>query len=145
MAPLYGDLRAWLEAAYTARPPGCETIIAYRGASVSETKTAWNSARVRAGVPAALVHDLRRAAVRNMLAAGLSEKMAMMISGHKTRSMIDRYQIIDERDIELAGQKLAAYEARQRQLRQESSEKAKVREEVREADLNHDPANTYKI
>ena len=83
--------------------------------------------------------------MRNMLAAGLSEKMAMMISGHKTRSMIDRYQIIDERDIELAGEKMAAYEARQRQLRQEAAEKGKVREEVREADLNHDPLNTYKI
>jgi hypothetical protein len=68
-----------------------------------------------------------------MLAAGLSEEMAMTISGHKTRSMIDRYQIIDERDIELAGQKMAAYEARQRQLRQEVAEKGKVREEVRES------------
>jgi integrase len=102
-------LRSWLEAAYTTGDPGCETIVAYNGASVSETKTAWNSARVRAGVPDALIHDLRRTAVRNMLAAGLNEKMAMMISGHKTRFMIDRYQIIDERDIELAGQKMAAY------------------------------------
>ncbi len=46
-----------------------------------------------------------------------SEKQAMMISGHKTRSMIDRYQIIDARDIELAGQKMAAYEIAQKQLR----------------------------
>jgi integrase len=145
VAPLYGDLRSWLEAAYTTRDPRGETIVAYNGASVSETKTAWNSARARAGVSDALVHDLRRTAVRNMLAAGLSEKMAMMISGHKTRSMIDRYQIIDERDIELAGQKMAAYEARQRQLRQEAGEKAKVREEVREVDLNEDLPNAYKV
>jgi integrase len=145
VAPLYGDLRTWLQAAYTTRDPRCETIVAYNGASVSETKTAWNSARVRAGVSDALVHDLRRAAVRNMLAAGLSEKMAMMISGHKTRSMIDRYQIIDERDIELAGQKMAAYEARQRQLHQEAAEKGKVREEVREVDLNRAPRDAYKV
>ena len=145
VAPLYGDLRSWLEAAFTVRDPDCETIVAYNGASVLETKTAWNSARVRAGVSDALVHDLRRTAVRNMLAAGLSEKMAMMISGHKTRSMIDRYQIIDERDIELAGQKMAAYEARQRQLRQDAAEKGKVREEVREVDLNQDSPNAYKV
>lgn len=33
----------------------------------------------------------------------------MLISGHKTRSMFDRYDIVDEKDIQLAGQKLAAY------------------------------------
>jgi hypothetical protein len=44
-----------------------------------------------------------------MVRAGIPEKQAMRISGHKSRSMFDRYDITDERDIQIAGQKLARY------------------------------------
>jgi len=72
-------------------------------------KTAWNKARIRAKVPELLVHDFRRTAVRNMIRAGIPEKQAMRISGHKSRSIFDRYDITNERDIQIAGQKLARY------------------------------------
>jgi hypothetical protein len=52
---------------------------------------------------------LRRTAIRNVIRAGIPEKQAMRISGHKSRSIFDRYDITDERDIQLAGQKLARY------------------------------------
>jgi hypothetical protein len=51
------------------------------------------------------------------IGAGIPEKTAMLISGHKTRSMFDRYTIIDERDIELAGQKLEAFETLEKEVR----------------------------
>lgn len=44
-----------------------------------------------------------------MFRAGIPEKLAMRASGHKSRSIFDRHAITDERDIQIAGQKLACY------------------------------------
>jgi integrase len=109
VAPLYGELRSWLELAYSVKQNDCPFIISWKGEGIREVKTAWNKARERANIPGLLVHDLRRTAVRNMVRAGIPEKQAMRISGHKSRSIFDRYDITDERDIQLAGQKLARY------------------------------------
>lgn len=108
IAPLYGELRAWLDMAY-ADPARGVTIVAWQGEKIVQTRTAWKSACIRAGVPGLYVHDLRRTAIRNMIRAGTSEKQAMLISGHRTRSMLDRYNIIDERDVHEAGRRMEAY------------------------------------
>lgn len=105
VAPLYGERRASLDMAMAAssKEEKCPFIITWRGEQIGEIKTPWNKARIRARVPPFLVHDLRRTAVRNMIRAGIPEKQAMRSSGHKSRSMFDRYDITDERDIRIAG------------------------------------------
>jgi hypothetical protein len=57
-----------------------------------------------------LFHDLRRSGVRVMVQeAGIPESQAMLISGHETRTMLERYNIVSLKNVQDAGAKLDAW------------------------------------
>lgn len=119
---LVGELCAIIERRVQARRLDCDLIFHRAGRPVGEFRKTWASACAAAGLavtegpgkdkklrPLRLIYDLRRTAVRNMVRAGVDPAVAMKISGHRTRAVFDRYNIIDERDLRDAMEKTTAY------------------------------------
>ena len=72
-------------------------------------RRAWKESCASVGRGALLFHDVRRSAVRDLIRAGVPEEVAMDFTGHKTRSVLARYNIVSTADMEDAAGKRAAY------------------------------------
>jgi integrase len=124
---LFKVLTAWKERC-EKKWPSCPWICHRGGIRLESLKHSWRKACERVGLGkmvevegtkekvwvVKIPHDFRRTAVRNMLRAGVPEKIAMAISGHKTRSVFDRYNIVNEADSRAAAERLTAYFEREK-------------------------------
>jgi integrase len=113
--PLTGELRELLEGQrvrteVAQRKQGrvIPWVFHRNGNPVRNFRGAWRGACKRAGCPGRIPHDLRRTAVRNLVRAGVPERVAMTLTGHRTRAIFERYNIVSEGDLRIAVERLEA-------------------------------------
>jgi integrase len=113
--PMTRDLRELLEAqkAITENLQRqckvvCPRVFHRAGRPIKSFRVAFRTACAAAGCPGRVLHDFRRTAVRNLVRAGIPERVAMQMTGHKTRSVFERYNIVSAGDLREAGKRLDA-------------------------------------
>ena len=91
------------------RDPDSPLVFHRDGIPVRRWRTAWLTACQAAGVPTRFLHDCRRTAARDLIRANVPERVAMLLTGHKSRAIFDRYNIINEQELLDSGDQLVAY------------------------------------
>lgn len=84
----------------------CPYVFHRNGKQIKYFRRTWKKACVAAGVPGNVPHDFRRTAVRNLVRAGVPEGVAMKLTGHLTRSVFERYNVVSEGDLVAAAARL---------------------------------------
>ncbi len=74
--------------------------------AITSFNKVWKLACRQAGCPGRIPHDLRRTAVRNFVRNGIPERVAMQLTGHKTPSVFQRYNIVSGSDLREAAIKM---------------------------------------
>ena len=109
MLPISQPIAEALARRRARRDPDSPLVFHRDGIPVRRWRTAWRTACQAAGVPTRFLHDCRRTAARNLIRASVPERVAMLLTGHKSRAIFDRYNIIHEQELLDAGDQLVAY------------------------------------
>ena len=107
--PLKGELLEVIRRAWENRESECAYVFHDGKLPIGDFRKAWASACKTAGLERALVHDMRRSCARNLVRSGVNERVAMAVTGHLTRSMFDRYNIVAGTDLESAMERVSEY------------------------------------
>ena len=105
---LLDDQRAITENLQRRRKVVCPRVFHRAGQPIKSFRVAFRTACKDAGCPSRVLHDFRRTAVRNLVRAGIPERVAMQMTGHKTRSVFERYNIVSAGDLREAAKRLDA-------------------------------------
>ena len=73
------------------RAPDTPLVFHRDGIPIRRWRTAWRTACHATVVPTRFLHDCRRTAARNLIRASVPERVAMLLTGHKSRAIFDRY------------------------------------------------------
>ncbi len=106
---LTGQLLALVARRWALRVPECPYVFHRSGRAIRDFRTTWDAACEAVGLSGLLFHDLRRSGARNYRRAGVTEDVIMRIGGWKTKSMFARYNVVDERDLTEAAERLAGF------------------------------------
>jgi integrase len=82
-----------------------------QGRPIGDYYKPWRAACKRAGLPGRIPHDFRRSAARRLIQGGVPEQVAMRLTGWKSRAMLDRYFVVNERDLSDAVARIATLRA----------------------------------
>ena len=80
-----------------------------KGEIIENFRKAWSAACKKVGLQGKLFHDFRKTGIRSIVRSGVPEVVAMAISGHRTRSVFDRYNVVSEDDLKLAARRVETY------------------------------------
>ncbi len=126
--PLSEPLRQVLERRWEGRRPMCPFVFHRNGKQIKDYASAWKRACETAGLEGKLFHDLRRTVARNLIRSGVPRSTARRITGHKTESVFERYNITVEEDLREAAEKLAGYLEKRQSRRKVVPFKRKIAE-----------------
>jgi integrase len=105
--PIAGAVESLIRAQLKARlSSGCAWVFHRNGKRIRDFRGSWSAACEAAGLEGKLFHGLRRSGVRTMRRSGISEEIAMRISGHRTSSTFRRYNITSREDLAEAAEKI---------------------------------------
>lgn len=84
-------------------------VFTYEGKPFKSYKRSWATACRKCGLTGKIPHDFRRTTVTNLVRAGIPERVAMQMTGHKTRSVFERYNIVSQGDLLDAARRLDSF------------------------------------